>query len=94
MSETTEPNVGAFTLGGPLAVEPAAPVEVPEHEEWPLPNGFAWVFPGEGNRGDTSPRPTWSTGSTSPNSAWTDGDRHPPRRTRGPPLTSPSTAGG
>ncbi|MDX3503950.1 hypothetical protein PV689_18715 [Streptomyces sp. ATCC51928] len=51
MSETTEPNVGAFTLGGPLAVEPAAPVEVPEHEEWPLPNGFAWVFPGEGNRG-------------------------------------------
>ncbi|MFJ4710391.1 esterase/lipase family protein [Streptomyces anulatus] len=51
MSETTEPNVGAFTLGGPLTVEPAAPVEVPEHEEWPLPNGFAWVFPGEGNRG-------------------------------------------
>ncbi|MFJ9140385.1 MULTISPECIES: phosphotransferase [Streptomyces] len=29
-----------------------------------------------------------------PNSAWTDGDRHPPRRTTGPPLTSPSTAGG
>ncbi|CAM5631733.1 hypothetical protein [Streptomyces griseus] len=51
MSETTEPNVGAFTLGGPLAVEPAVPVEVPEHEEWPLPNGFAWVFPGEGNQG-------------------------------------------
>ncbi|MER8268208.1 MULTISPECIES: esterase/lipase family protein [Streptomyces] len=51
MSETSEPNVGAFTLGGPLAVEPAGPVEVPEHEEWPLPNGFAWVFPGEGNRG-------------------------------------------
>ncbi|WP_097914865.1 esterase/lipase family protein [Streptomyces sp. b84] len=51
MSETTEPNVGAFTLGGPLTVEPAAPVEVPEHEEWPLPNGFAWVFPGEGNQG-------------------------------------------
>ncbi|NEB57772.1 alpha/beta hydrolase [Streptomyces griseus] len=51
MSETSEPNVGAFTLGGPLAVEPAGPVDVPEHEEWPLPNGFAWVFPGEGNRG-------------------------------------------
>ncbi|MDX3486536.1 MULTISPECIES: esterase/lipase family protein [Streptomyces] len=52
MSETSEPNVGAFTLGGPLTVEPAAAVEVPEHEEWPLPNGFAWVFPGEGNNGN------------------------------------------
>lgn len=52
MSETSEPNVGAFTLGGPLTAEPAGPVEVPEHEEWPLPNGFAWVFPGEGNNGN------------------------------------------
>ncbi|MFF3931470.1 esterase/lipase family protein [Streptomyces hirsutus] len=51
MSETTEPNVGTFTLGGPLTAEPAGPVEVPEHDEWTLPNGFAWVFPGEGNRG-------------------------------------------
>ncbi|MFJ7194383.1 MULTISPECIES: esterase/lipase family protein [unclassified Streptomyces] len=50
MSETTEPNVGSFTLGGPLAAGPAGTIEVPEHEEWPLPNGFAWVFPGEGNR--------------------------------------------
>ncbi|MGW6285660.1 esterase/lipase family protein [Streptomyces sp. NPDC055107] len=52
MSETSEPNVGAFTLGGPLTAEPAARVEVPDHEEWPLPNGFAWVFPGEGNNGN------------------------------------------
>ncbi|KND27005.1 alpha/beta hydrolase [Streptomyces anulatus] len=52
MSETSEPNVGAFTLGGPLTAEPAGPIEVPEHEEWPLPNGFAWVFPGEGNNGN------------------------------------------
>ncbi|MFJ6811646.1 esterase/lipase family protein [Streptomyces anulatus] len=52
MSETSEPNVGAFTLGGPLTAEPAGPTEVPEHEEWPLPNGFAWVFPGEGNNGN------------------------------------------
>lgn len=52
MSETSEPNVGAFTLGGPLTAEPAGPIEVPEHEEWPLPNGFAWVFPGEGNSGN------------------------------------------
>ncbi|MFI2314885.1 hypothetical protein AMK17_27105 [Streptomyces sp. CB00072] len=52
MSETSEPNVGAFTLGGPLIAEPAGPIEVPEHEEWPLPNGFAWVFPGEGNNGN------------------------------------------
>ncbi|WP_406353616.1 alpha/beta hydrolase [Streptomyces hirsutus] len=51
MSETTEPNVGTFTLGGSLTAEPAGPVEVPEHDEWTLPNGFAWVFPGEGNRG-------------------------------------------
>ncbi|MDX3245663.1 hypothetical protein [Streptomyces sp. ME18-1-4] len=49
MSETTEPNVGTFTLGDPLTLEPANPVDVPEHEEWALPNGFAWVFPGEGN---------------------------------------------
>ncbi|MFI7295578.1 esterase/lipase family protein [Streptomyces sp. NPDC050121] len=51
MSETTEPNVGTFTLGDPLTLEPANPVDVPEHEEWTLPNGFAWVFPGEGNNG-------------------------------------------
>ncbi|MFI7291894.1 esterase/lipase family protein [Streptomyces anulatus] len=52
MSETSEPNVGTFTLGGPLTAEPAGSIEVPEHEEWPLPNGFAWVFPGEGNSGN------------------------------------------
>ncbi|MFI1224812.1 MULTISPECIES: esterase/lipase family protein [unclassified Streptomyces] len=50
MSSTTEPNVGSFTLGGLPTAEPAGPIEVPEHEEWTLPNGFAWVFPGEGNR--------------------------------------------
>ncbi|WP_331746154.1 alpha/beta hydrolase (plasmid) [Streptomyces sp. NBC_00846] len=50
MSATTEPNVGSFTLGGPPTAEPARPIEVPEHDEWSLPNGFAWVFPGEGNR--------------------------------------------
>ncbi|MER6561002.1 hypothetical protein ABT300_25380 [Streptomyces sp. NPDC001027] len=48
MSETAEPNIGEFTLGAPLSESPA-PVDIPEHEEWPLPNGFAWVFPGEGN---------------------------------------------
>ncbi|MEU3144013.1 hypothetical protein [Streptomyces sp. NPDC006999] len=51
MPEATEPNVGTFTLGDPLTAEPAVPIEVPEHDEWALPNGFAWVFPGEGNRG-------------------------------------------
>ncbi|MET7683730.1 hypothetical protein [Streptomyces sp. NPDC005423] len=55
MSETTEPNVGSFTLGGHLTAEPAGPIEVPEHEEWTLPNGFAWVFLGEGNRGLVRP---------------------------------------
>ncbi|WP_326662548.1 esterase/lipase family protein [Streptomyces sp. NBC_00385] len=48
MSETTEPDVGSFTVSAHPAAEP---VEVPEHAEWPLPNGFAWVFPGEGNNG-------------------------------------------
>ncbi|MFJ7489644.1 esterase/lipase family protein [Streptomyces sp. NPDC097727] len=51
MSATTEPNVGSFTLGGPLTAEPAGTIEVPEHDEWTLPNGFAWVFPGEEDRG-------------------------------------------
>ncbi|MFF2959040.1 esterase/lipase family protein [Streptomyces sp. NPDC057963] len=55
MSATTEPNVGSFTLGGPLTAEPAGPIEVPEHDEWTLPNGFAWVFPGEGNHGLVRP---------------------------------------
>ncbi|MFE7647560.1 esterase/lipase family protein [Streptomyces phaeoluteigriseus] len=55
MSETTEPNVGTFTLADPLTTEPTHPVEVPEHEEWQLPNGFTWVFPGEGNRGLVRP---------------------------------------
>ncbi|MET4923033.1 hypothetical protein P3L51_11850 [Streptomyces sp. PSRA5] len=50
MPESTEPNVGSFTLGGPLTAEPAGTIQVPEHEEWPLPNGFAWVFLGEGNK--------------------------------------------
>lgn len=51
MSETAEPNVGAFTLGASPAIQTAARADIPEHEEWPLPNGFAWVFPGEGNNG-------------------------------------------
>lgn len=55
MSETTEPNVGTFTLADPLTTEPPTPVAVPEHEEWQLPNGFAWVFPGEGNNGLVRP---------------------------------------
>lgn len=55
MSTTTEPNVGTFTLGGPLAARPAAAIEVPDHDEWVLPHGFAWVFPGEGNQGLARP---------------------------------------
>ncbi|MFJ6459684.1 esterase/lipase family protein [Streptomyces sp. NPDC091387] len=51
MSDTTEPDVGSFSLDGHLTAETAEPVEVPEHAEWTLPNGFAWVFPGEGNNG-------------------------------------------
>ncbi|OQD55437.1 hypothetical protein BM536_012710 [Streptomyces phaeoluteigriseus] len=57
MSETTEPNVGTFTLADPLTTAPAQPVEVPDHAEWPLPNGFAWVFPADGNTDGTVVRP-------------------------------------
>ncbi|MGW2616193.1 esterase/lipase family protein [Streptomyces sp. NPDC001500] len=52
MSATAEPNVGGFTLGAAVTAEPPSPVEVPDHEDWTLPNGFAWIFRGEGN---TSP---------------------------------------
>ncbi|MET8754170.1 hypothetical protein ABZW32_29310 [Streptomyces sp. NPDC004667] len=55
MSATSEPNVGAFTLDGPLTAGPSGAIEVPEHEEWSLPNGFAWVFLGDGNRHLTRP---------------------------------------
>ncbi|MFD3413876.1 esterase/lipase family protein [Streptomyces cyaneofuscatus] len=55
MSETTEPNVGSFSIGGPLTAERTGTIEVPEHDEWPLPNGFAWIFRGEGNSALTRP---------------------------------------
>jgi hypothetical protein len=55
MSETVEPNVGSFTIGGPLTAEPAGTIEVPEHQEWALPHGFAWVLPADGNRGLVRP---------------------------------------
>ncbi|WP_062648281.1 esterase/lipase family protein [Streptomyces maremycinicus] len=49
MSETAEPNVGTFTLGASPALGTTVRADIPEYQEWPLPNGFAWVFPGEGN---------------------------------------------
>ncbi|MFD3788022.1 esterase/lipase family protein [Streptomyces cyaneofuscatus] len=55
MSETAEPNVGSFSIGGPLTAERTGTIEVPEHDEWPLPNGFAWIFRGEGNSALTRP---------------------------------------
>ncbi|WP_331730280.1 hypothetical protein [Streptomyces sp. NBC_01174] len=55
MSETAEPNVGSFSIGGPPTAERAGTIEVPEHDEWPLPNGFAWIFRGEGNSTLTRP---------------------------------------
>ncbi|MFE9367905.1 esterase/lipase family protein [Streptomyces sp. NPDC006978] len=55
MSETAEPNVGSFSIGGLLTAERAGAIEVPEHGEWPLPNGFAWIFRGEGNSSLTRP---------------------------------------
>lgn len=56
--EKAEQSVGAFTLAGPL--DSAAPTPLPypvptPDEEWPLPNGFAHVFYGEGNQGIVRP---------------------------------------
>ncbi|MFI7503495.1 esterase/lipase family protein [Streptomyces sp. NPDC049687] len=55
MPENTEPEIGPFTIGDPLA-SPSNPVEVPDRDdEWTVPNGFTWVFHGEGNRHLTRP---------------------------------------
>lgn len=50
MSESTEPEIGPFTIGDPLA-SPGNPIEVPDFDdEWPVTKGFTWVFLGDGNR--------------------------------------------
>lgn len=55
MSESTEPEIGPFTIGDPLA-SPDNPVEVPDRDdEWPVTKGFTWVFLGDGNRELTRP---------------------------------------
>lgn len=56
--EQAERSVGEFTLAAPVSAEPPAPLPypVPEPDEvWELPNGFAHIFYGEGNRGITRP---------------------------------------
>ncbi|KIZ19006.1 esterase/lipase family protein [Streptomyces natalensis] len=56
--EKAEQSVGEFTLAGPLSSTPpdalAHPVPEPD-DVWQLPNGFAHVFYGEGNKGITRP---------------------------------------
>ncbi|MCX5369776.1 alpha/beta hydrolase [Streptomyces sp. NBC_00015] len=55
MPENTEPEVGPFTIGDPLA-SPRNSVEVPDRdEEWTVTKGFTWVFRGEGNSHITRP---------------------------------------
>uniref|UniRef100_A0AAU3HX50 Alpha/beta hydrolase n=1 Tax=Streptomyces sp. NBC_01393 TaxID=2903851 RepID=A0AAU3HX50_9ACTN len=55
MSESTEPEIGPFTIGDPLA-SPGNPIEVPDFDdEWPVTKGFTWVFLGDGNRELTRP---------------------------------------
>ncbi|MGW1783936.1 esterase/lipase family protein [Streptomyces sp. NPDC002143] len=56
--EQAERRIGEFTLAAPVGAEPPVPLPypVPEpDEQWELPNGFAHVFYGEGNRGITRP---------------------------------------
>ncbi|MFF4492731.1 esterase/lipase family protein [Streptomyces sp. NPDC001546] len=56
--EQAERNAGRFTLATPVGAESPVPLPypVPEpDEEWPLPNGFAHVFYGEGNQGIIRP---------------------------------------
>ncbi|MFE3141999.1 hypothetical protein [Streptomyces scopuliridis] len=56
--EQAERSVGEFTLAAPVSAEPLVPLPypVPEpDEQWQLPNGFAHVFYGEGNRGIIRP---------------------------------------
>ena len=51
--EKAEQSVGAFTLADPLSSPPPVPLPYPVPEpddEWTLPNGFAHVFYGKGNR--------------------------------------------
>ncbi|WP_329299788.1 hypothetical protein OG410_16095 [Streptomyces sp. NBC_00659] len=55
MSESTEPEIGPFTIGDPLA-SPGNPIEVPDFDdEWTVPKGFTWVFRGDGNSEITRP---------------------------------------
>ncbi|MFE6064979.1 esterase/lipase family protein [Streptomyces sp. NPDC056525] len=56
--EQAERSVGEFTLATPVGAESPVPLPYPvptPDEEWELPNGFAHVFYGEGNRGITRP---------------------------------------
>lgn len=56
--EQAERSVGEFTLATPVSSESPVPLPypVPEpDEQWELPNGFAHVFYGEGNKGITRP---------------------------------------
>ncbi|MFF2141741.1 esterase/lipase family protein [Kitasatospora sp. NPDC058190] len=54
--ELAEQAVGAFTIAAPLTTQPARPPAFREPDEkWELPNGFAWVFYGDGNQGITRP---------------------------------------
>ncbi|WP_432991471.1 esterase/lipase family protein [Dactylosporangium sp. CA-233914] len=50
-----ERQAGFLTIADPLTAEPSTTTAVPEHDVWDLPNGFAWVFPGDNQPGIVKP---------------------------------------
>ncbi|GLX52490.1 hypothetical protein Shyhy01_54400 [Streptomyces hygroscopicus subsp. hygroscopicus] len=54
--DASEPELAGLTLGDPLDQRVHNPVDVPPRDnEWSLPEGFAWVFHGQGNPGLVRP---------------------------------------
>ncbi|MCE3029805.1 triacylglycerol lipase [Streptomyces sp. CMSTAAHL-2] len=54
--DSAEPDLAGLTISDPLDQRVHKPVEVPSPDnEWSLPEGFAWVFHGQGNHAITRP---------------------------------------
>jgi hypothetical protein len=54
--QNIEQEIGRLTLGDPITSVSPLPYPVPDPDQkWDLPNGFAWVYYGEGSRGVSRP---------------------------------------